>query len=203
VFKRRQTLKPHKVIWAFIWPKGGWGRAGRYLWYRVSRLPGSPYSIAAGLACGAAMSLTPFVGAHFFLAAFLVWMIRGNLLAAAFGTILGNPWTFPVIWVGSYHLGALMLGGENVLPPDEVDFTGVFANLVRATIEFDSSLFLTAVWPVLSTMILGSAPCVILAWTLIFFLTRRSIEIYQQKRLARRKLREPTTKFDNYRGSGH
>jgi len=202
VFKRRQTLKPHTVIWALIWPKGGWGRAGRYLWHRVSRLPGSPNSIAAGLACGAAMSLTPFVGAHFFLAAFLVWLIRGNLLAAAFGTILGNPWTFPVIWLGSYHIGALMLRGENVLPADEVDFTAVFANLVRSTIELDSSLFLTAVWPVLSTMILGSVPCVILSWTLIFFLTRRSIEIYQQKRMARMKLKQSNIALDEYRESG-
>ena len=34
---------------------------------RLGRLPGTPYSIAAGFACGATVSFTPLVGLHFFL----------------------------------------------------------------------------------------------------------------------------------------
>ncbi len=90
----------------------GWRRAGTYFAHRIRRLPGSPHTIAAGFACGAAISFTPFIGFHFVLAALLAWVIGGNVIASAFGTVVGNPWTFPIIWLGTYRLGTLMLGWE-------------------------------------------------------------------------------------------
>ena len=38
----------------FFWPRGGWGRAARYVQYRLHRLPDSPETIARaaeGLGC--------------------------------------------------------------------------------------------------------------------------------------------------------
>ncbi len=88
----------------------GWRRAAAYFMHRIRRLPGSPHTIAAGFACGAAISFTPFIGFHFVLAALLAWVIGANVIASAFGTAVGNPWTFPIIWVGIYRLGTMILG---------------------------------------------------------------------------------------------
>ena len=60
---------------------------------------GSAYSLASGFACGVAVSFTPLVGFHLLLACGLAYFIRGNLATALLGTIFGNPWTFPLIFV--------------------------------------------------------------------------------------------------------
>ena len=52
-----------------LWPRRGWTRMALYIQHRLGRLPGTPYRIAAGFACGAAISFTPFLGLHFVLAA--------------------------------------------------------------------------------------------------------------------------------------
>ncbi|MDX6748213.1 DUF2062 domain-containing protein [Geminicoccaceae bacterium 1502E] len=108
--RRRQPSWPEKLR-EWIWPRAGWTRVGRYFYARIQRLQGTPHSIAAGLACGAAASCTPFIGFHFLLSFALAFLVRGSYLAAAFGTVLGNPWTFPFIWAGTFKLGSLMLGG--------------------------------------------------------------------------------------------
>ena len=79
---------------------------GKKVLIRLKRLQGTPYSIATGFACGVAISFTPFIGFHMILAALTAWLIRGNIIASAIGTIVGNPWTFPFIWLAvfvNYH----------------------------------------------------------------------------------------------------
>ena len=93
---------------------------------RVLRMPGSPYSLAAGFACGVAVSFTPLIGFHLVLAAVLAYLIRANVIASWAGTIFGNPWTFPFIFillhkVGNYIIEMLGLSnwffaGEDYLP---------------------------------------------------------------------------------------
>ena len=70
-------------------------RSGQYVTKRILRLTATPHAVAAGVAAGAFTSFTPFMGLHFLLAAVLAWMVRGNLLAPALGTFVGNPLTFP------------------------------------------------------------------------------------------------------------
>ena len=94
----------------WLWPRAGWRRAGSYLLMRIKRLPGTPRAIAAGLATGVAVGLTPFVGLHLPLALALAWLTGGNLLAAGLGTLVSNPWTLPLIWASTYRLGCLLLG---------------------------------------------------------------------------------------------
>ena len=64
----------------------GWRRYEKRMLARLSRLGGTPYSIAAGVACGVAVSFTPFVGLHFVLAVATAWLVRGNVLAGMLGT---------------------------------------------------------------------------------------------------------------------
>lgn len=88
----------------------GFGRAMSYLKHRVLRLKDSPHSIAAGLAIGVAISFSPLIGTHFIQCLILALMFRVNVLASFFGTVLGNPTTFPFIWASSYALGNFILG---------------------------------------------------------------------------------------------
>ena len=68
--------------------------------------PASPNAIALGFACGSMVSFTPLLGLHFILAIVFAYLIRGNLIAALLGTIVGNPITFPFIWGMIYKVGA-------------------------------------------------------------------------------------------------
>lgn len=98
--RAREFVSPRKGFWR------GWGYIGK----RLRRLPDSPHKIALGFACGAFASFTPFFTLHFLLAAALAWMVRGNILSALFGTIVGNPLTFPLISTTCLWLGRWMLG---------------------------------------------------------------------------------------------
>ena len=90
MFKRRHPLPIHKRAGGFFWPRIGWRRSGAYVAHRLRRLPGTPYRIAAGFACGAAVSFTPFIGLHFLLAVLLALAVRGILVASAIGTVVVN-----------------------------------------------------------------------------------------------------------------
>jgi uncharacterized protein (DUF2062 family) len=90
---------------------------GTYLVRRATRLAGTPHSIAAGAACGVAISFTPLIGLHLLGAFLLCLLVRGNYLAAAAGTLVGNPWTFPFIWVATDQLGHALMGS----PPAQLE----------------------------------------------------------------------------------
>ncbi|WP_149588580.1 DUF2062 domain-containing protein [Tabrizicola flagellatus] len=110
VFRRRKPLSLWQKLRALVLPRGGWGRAFRYLRHRASRIPDAPHRIARGIACGVFASFTPLFGLHFFLAVFLAWIIRGNIIASLIGTAAGNPLTFPFIAMLSIDLGQTILG---------------------------------------------------------------------------------------------
>lgn len=158
----------------FFWPRRGWRRAGAYVMHRVQRLPGSPYSIAAGFACGAAVSFTPFIGLHFFLGALIAWLIGGNILASALGTAVGNPWTFPLIWALIYRIGCWMLGWEvGHGLPEALSIAYIFEE-PRA---------------VLLPMFLGSFPTSLVVWFGLFWPLRNIVAKYQNARRRRREKR--------------
>ncbi len=113
MFRRRQKLSHHQRLREFVWPSMGFRRSTRYLAHRVARMPGTPSSIALGFACGVAVIFTPFVGLHLVIALLVAWILRGSPLAAAIGTLASNPWTIPPILIGTYKLGARMMGAQS------------------------------------------------------------------------------------------
>jgi len=121
MFQRRQKVSILLRAREFFWPTAGWHRSTRYVFHRVARIPGSAYSLAAGFACGAAISFTPFIGLHFVLSAMLAYVMRANIISSAIGTAVGNPWTFPFIWVGVFNVGSWLLRADGV-EVGEVDF---------------------------------------------------------------------------------
>ena len=160
----------------------GLARAYKYIWYRVNRLPAGPHSIASGLATGCAMSFTPLIGVHFFVAAGLAWIIRGNVVASAFGTIVGNPWTFPVIWILTYELGSIILGLGSFSTPSEASFVDMYTGLVRSAITLDMELFSKNVWPILFPMLIGSIPISFFIWVTVYKIFYSWIDGYQARR---------------------
>jgi uncharacterized protein (DUF2062 family) len=104
---------------------------GTYVVKRATRLSGTPHSIAAGAACGVAISFTPFIGFHLLGAFLLCLLVRGNYLAAAAGTLVGNPWTFPFVWVATYQLGHVLLGSRpaQIEPVEHWDLATFFVEV--------------------------------------------------------------------------
>jgi uncharacterized protein (DUF2062 family) len=144
--------------------------------HRVRRLPGTPYRIAAGVASGAAVSFTPFIGLHFVAAALLSLLLRGNVVASAIGTAVGNPWTFPFIWTWIYTLGQWLMGADAASDfPATLDLDYIFERP------------LDVLWP----MTLGALPTAVVVWIAIFWPVRGAIAEYQhvRHRRIRRKVR--------------
>lgn len=112
VFKRRDKLPLIKWMQQWIWPRGGWSRAARYMQLRLNRLPGTPDSIARGVFAGVITAFTPFFGLHFVVAAILARLMRGNVLAALLATFAGNPLTYVPIALLSLKTGHFLLGSE-------------------------------------------------------------------------------------------
>jgi uncharacterized protein (DUF2062 family) len=169
-----RRTRPHfwKRARELVWPRGGWQRASKYVAHRVRRLPGSPYSIACGFACGASVSFTPLIGLHFVLAAGLSLALGGNLIASAIGTAVGNPWTFPLIWAGIYWLGRVLLGypAEAALP-DELTLGYIFDHT----------------WEVFYPMLVGGIPSALAVWLIFFWPCYKAVARYQAHRAARRE----------------
>lgn len=112
VFKRRDRKPTWRAVLEFFWPRGGWGRAARYVKHRLHRLPDPPEKIARGIWAGVFTTFTPFYGMHFVVAAVLAVVMRGNILAALLGTFVGNPLTYLPIGIISLNTGYYLLGTE-------------------------------------------------------------------------------------------
>ncbi len=180
MFKRDTKPSRMKQVADFFWPSIGFKRSTRYLGYRLARLPGTPYSLAAGFAFGAAISFTPFVGLHFLFGGILAWIFRANIIASAIGTAVGNPWTFPFIWASIYHVGYWMLGrdhsGEGGFSADTIEnFTN---NLFHDGWQSVADIFSAVLFP----MLIGSIPFFMVSWIIFFYPLRALIRKFHEKR---------------------
>lgn len=186
MFQRRIPTSFLRKLREGIWPKAGWKRAGLYLWHRLQRLPGSRSAIAAGFACGVCVSMTPMMGLHFIMAALLAWVLRANILASAIGTVAGNPWTFPFIWMSSHYLGHWILEDAPEGAELRVNFRAVFESLWYGVRHLDMPYLIAHVWPVWWPMMVGSIPLAIIAYFATYWPLRRAMEGYHRVRGLRR-----------------
>ncbi|MGO4909211.1 DUF2062 domain-containing protein [Pseudorhodobacter sp. W20_MBD10_FR17] len=131
VFKRRNKRSWGRTVAEALWPRGGWTRAAHYMKHRLRRLPDAPHRIARGIFAGVFISFSPLFGLHFGAAAFLAWVMRGNILASLMATFVGNPITFPFIAAFGVELGNWMLGHPGVMSPLEI-----FSDFGQAGAEF-------------------------------------------------------------------
>jgi len=113
VFRRRDKRPIWRAALELLWPRGGWARAAQYVRHRVRRLPDTPEKISRGIWAGVFTAFTPFYTLHFFIAAIIAKLMRGNILASIMGTFFGNPLTYvPIAWsaltTGHFLLGTRM-----------------------------------------------------------------------------------------------
>jgi uncharacterized protein (DUF2062 family) len=178
-----------------VWPRTGWRRAFAYYLKRLTRLSGTPHNIAAGVACGVAISFTPLIGLHIVLGCLLALMVRGNFLAVVVGTLVGNPWTFPFLWVASYEVGLFLLGGNGagaeLMPLTFADLVGHLGEAVRLATAVGPvamlKLLVADLRVVARPVMLGSIPLGIAAGLLTYFPLVRPIAAYQEARRQRRE----------------
>lgn len=190
MFRRREKRHVIRRLGNLLWPEIGFRRWIKYVGHRLARLPGTPYSIAAGFACGAAVSMTPFVGLHFVLAALLSWFISANVVAGLIGTAVGNPWTFPFIWVWIFDLGNWILQSDRVAPGTrDIDFSSLFGTMLEQTLKLNFDYIFNHAWPLFWPMIVGGFLTAIVIWPLVYFPLRRLIAAYQHRRVMRRMQR--------------
>ncbi|UUX50418.1 DUF2062 domain-containing protein [Nisaea acidiphila] len=178
MFKRRHTLGIGSKVREFVWPRMGFARLWRYMGHRLGRMQGTPYSIAAGFACGAAASFTPLIGFHFILAGLLAWAIRANILASAIGTAIGNPWTFPFIWLWTYKVGSWIVGSPESEAPPQLTFDMIVGIISGETLGQSLDLLLT--------MLVGGVLTGLAVWVLLYLPLSGMIHGYRARKIQRR-----------------
>lgn len=175
LFRRRDPASRAEKVRIFLWPRRSWDRSTRYMLHRLWRLRTSSHAIAIGFAAGVFASFTPLLGLHFILAGVLAWALRGSVIASAIGTFVGNPITFPLIWIGTYKFGNWILGNS----PQ------------ASTIDLSDGILWTSVdqiWPVILPMLTGAVPLGATLATILYFAVRRGVEAYRIRRAIRSKV---------------
>lgn len=130
-------------------------RVFRLLKLKLYRIRDFPESVAIGLAWGASVSMTPMLGLHLIICYLGTWIMRGNLVAATVGTVLGNPWTFPFFFYLDYKVGTLFF----FKPLNEYNFDIVFLS------ENFEKLFIPT--------LLGSIPIAIITWFITYIISKK------------------------------
>ncbi|TRZ50341.1 DUF2062 domain-containing protein [bacterium] len=133
---------------------------------RVKQLKGDPNFIAAGMAIGIFVGITPTFPFHTILAIGLAYILRASKAAAAIGVWIGNPLTIPFIYMGSYKTGALILGTSLPFDAKYTTFTELTKLGLDATIA----------------LLTGGAIIGILPAVAAYFITRRLVKKFRSRR---------------------
>ena len=180
LFKRRIKKPFHHKIRDTFWPRLGWRRTGRYYKHRLFRGGDAPHKIAGGLAFGVAVSFTPFLGTHVIQAIIFSMLFRVSVLAGIVGTLIGNFWTFPLIFWLNFELGSTILHSfgveiDSLTPTHWAPPEGWPADqgYIPMLLENAPGLF----WP----LVVGGSITALCAWPLTYFTL-----YYPVKKISRR-----------------
>ena len=168
IFKRRQRPGVLGRLTEALRPRKSWRRGFAYVGRRVQRLPDTPHRISLGFACGAMASFTPLFTLHIVVAVALAFLVRGNLIAAALGTVVGNPITFPAIAGVALAIGGWITGGGEAV--SAFDMSAVFTDLEA----FLDTIFLPYLIGGIAPGLVASAGC--------YFAVRPIVAAYQGRR---------------------
>ncbi|MDX2264137.1 MAG: DUF2062 domain-containing protein [Hyphomicrobiales bacterium] len=190
LFRRRERPTVLERLRVALWPRRSWARSLRYFGLRLSRIGGSAHSVAAGFAAGVFAIVTPFLGFQMILAAVLALAVRGSVIASAIGSFVGNPLTYPLIWISTYQLGALILGESGAV--GRIDFQGkaeAVWNGLKALSPEAVGQALEAFWPILKPMAVGSMPIGLAAALISYAMVLRAVESIRTNRAERLNLK--------------
>ncbi len=132
---------------------------------KIYRIRDFPESVAIGLAWGASISFTPLLGFHLIICYLGTFSMRGNLIAATVGSVIGNPWTFPFFFYLAYKLGLLFFF-------DPLEYY-----------EFKISFLINNFNELFFPTLIGSLPIAITVW----IITYKTSKFFLEKRLYAKK----------------
>jgi len=193
MFKRRNKQGLISQLLGLFWPRLGFKRAARYVWHRVRRIGATPHSIALGLATGVFMGFNPLIGFHLIIAAIVCWLLGASFIAAAIGTLVCNPIMCPLMMVGNYQIGMLLIG-EKIR--EDFVFQGpelTWSYFVTDPIHVASELW-TLLAPVFLPMMLGSLIMGIGVAIPTYFCARALVDAHQRRRRDRLRSRAALTR---------
>jgi uncharacterized protein (DUF2062 family) len=172
MFKRKTPLSITQKTMSLLWPSMGWKRMFKYIQLRLIRLKGSTRSIATGFAFGASISFTPLPGTHIIGAGILSVLTRGNVLASLVGTLIGTPWTFPIMWWFAYQIGDLafrLFGAHIIEMPKDMTWAFVVDEISNHPMD------LMVPW------ITGGFILMAITWPIFYILSYRAVSNLRKK----------------------
>ncbi len=139
-------------------------------------------------------TFTPFYGVHFFIAAGIATVMRGNILASLMATFFGNPLTYLPIGIISLQTGHFLLGTEF---EEDMNIGQRFGGAARDLKNNFFAMFSDAEadWHGLSIFynevffpyLVGGIIPGIIAATICYYLSVPVIRVYQSRRRGRIK----------------
>lgn len=95
--KLKNTFKKHKI---------------KEILLMIIKSNSSPNQIAIGAAIGAFFSIIPTFSLGMFLALFIAWKKKLNLLSTYLGSVIVNPLNSSVVYFINYQVGSFLIGND-------------------------------------------------------------------------------------------
>ena len=140
-------------------------RASLFYFLKLVRVKDTQDKLAIGFACGSMVSFTPLIGFHFFLAVIFAYILRGNIVASLIGTFVGNPFTFPFIWIFIYKVGNIF-----------------FKNDQNVSIELTFQSLFDQGYDILMPMFIGSLIVSIPIWLISYYTVKFLILSFKKRK---------------------
>ena len=140
-------------------------RASLFYFLKLVRVKDSQDKLAIGFACGSMVSFSPFIGFHFLLAIIFAYILRGNIVASLIGTFIGNPFTFPFIWIFIYKVGNIF-----------------FKNDQNFSLELTFQSLFDQGYDILIPMLIGSLIVSIPIWFISYFTVKFFMSSFKKRK---------------------
>ena len=141
-------------------------RASLFYFLKLIRVKDSKDKLAIGFACGSMVSFSPFIGFHFLLAVIFAYILRGNIIASLIGTFVGNPFTFPFIWIFIYKVGNIF-----------------FNNHQNFSLELTFQSLFNQGYDILIPMMIGSLIVSIPIWFISYFTVKFLMTSFKRRKI--------------------
>lgn len=147
---------------------------------QLAGLDGTPHAVGLGIAAGVFAAFLPIFGLQMLSAALMAHVVRASVGAAILGTFIGNPLTWPMMWAGSYGLGALLLGiGGELTSEEQLEALQRLWTASAQTIPEVFEVSKGALWSVLKPLTLGCIPLGLTAAAVFYYIARRATEMWR------------------------
>jgi uncharacterized protein (DUF2062 family) len=149
---------------------------------RLLSLDDPPERTALAFSIGIFIAFSPFLGLHTILATLFAFIFRFNKIAIYSGTFVNNPFlTLVPIIVGSYAVGALLLGRPMKIPAEGVE---LLKDPHLLTADYYQRLFVQS-WDILKTFAVGGIILSVVCSLIAYPVTLRLLRAHRRFRAAK------------------